>query len=283
VTTRASRERLHCHCCGRLIPEQSSPKYAATWQISAALTALAAAAPELIIEWAAQLLTDPVRSVRIEAARIVSPLQASLSGERLRVFQLANDERIAAQHAIAERPEAHINLGNVHMEAGDAPRAEAALLQALRLEPRAAAARVNIAELYLQTGRGVEAEQVLREGIAMDADQAILHHALGLMLVRTNQHDAALPELAAAASLQPGEPRFVYVYAVALNSLDRAVEATALLQDATKRFPADFDMHWALATMLRDQGRLDEAREVATTLSEIYPGVEGVQNLLQSL
>jgi tetratricopeptide (TPR) repeat protein len=250
---------------------------------SAALTALAAAAPELIIEWAAQLLTDPVRSVRIEAARIVSPLQASLSGERLRVFQLANDERIAAQHAIAERPEAHINLGNVHMEAGDAPRAEAALLQALRLEPRAAAARVNIAELYLQTGRGVEAEQVLREGIAMDADQAILHHALGLMLVRTNQHDAALPELAAAASLQPGEPRFVYVYAVALNSLDRAVEATALLQDATKRFPADFDMHWALATMLRDQGRLDEAREVATTLSEIYPGVEGVQNLLQSL
>jgi tetratricopeptide (TPR) repeat protein len=250
---------------------------------SAALTALAAAAPELIIEWAAQLLTDPVRSVRIEAARIVSPLQASLSGERLRVFQLANDERIAAQHAIAERPEAHINLGNVHMEAGDAPRAEAALLQALRLEPRAAAARVNIAELYLQTGRGVEAEQVLREGIAMDADQAVLHHALGLMLVRTNQHDAALPELAAAASLQPGEPRFVYVYAVALNSLDRAVEATALLQDATKRFPADFDMHWALATMLRDQGRLGEAREVATTLSEIYPGVEGVQNLLQSL
>jgi tetratricopeptide (TPR) repeat protein len=250
---------------------------------SAALTALAAAAPELIVEWAEQLLSDPVRSVRIEAARIVSPLQASLSGQRLRAFQLANEERIAAQHAIAERPEAHINLGNVHMEAGDAAQAEAALLQALRLEPRAAAARVNIAQLYVQTGRGEEAQQILRDGIAMNADQAVLHHSLGLILVRADQHDAALPELAAAASLQPDEPRFVYVYAVALNSLGRAAEAIALLQDATQRFPADFDMHWALATMLRDQGRLDEATEVATRLAEIYPQVEAVQDLLQSL
>jgi predicted Zn-dependent protease len=110
-----------------------------------------------------------------------------------------------------------------------------------------------------------------------------LHHSLGLILVRADQHDAALPELAAAASLQPDEPRFVYVYAVALNSLGRAAEAIALLQDATQRFPADFDMHWALATMLRDQGRLDEATEVATRLAEIYPQVEAVQDLLQSL
>ena len=250
---------------------------------SAALSALASAAPELIVEWAAYLLTDPVRSVRIEAARVVSPYQASLPGERLRVFRLANEERIAAQHAIAERPEAHINLGNVHMEAGDAPQAEAALRLALRLEPRSVPARVNLAELYAQTGRGEDAEQLLRDGIAANAEQAVLHHSLGLTLVRGNQRDAAMTELATAARLQPDEPRFVYVYAVALNSLERPDEAVALLQDATIRFPTDFDMYWALATILRDQGRLEEAREVATTLSEIYPQIESVQNLLQSL
>ena len=92
-----------------------------------------------------------------------------------------------------------------------------------------------------------------------------------------------MTELATAARLQPDEPRFVYVYAVALNSLERPNEAVALLQDATIRFPTDFDMYWALATILRDQGRLEEAREVATTLSEIYPQIESVQNLLQSL
>lgn len=250
---------------------------------SAALSALSGVAPELIVEWAAVLLTDPVRSVRIEAARIVSPLQASLPNEFLRVFQRANEERIAAQLAIAERPEAHMNLGNVYMEAGDAPRAEAAFRLALRLEPRATAARVNLAELYARTGRGEDAEQLLREGIAMNVDEAVLHHSLGLTLVRDNQRDAALLELETAAGLQPDEPRFVYVYAVALHSLDRPDEAVALLQDAAERFPTDFDTHWALATMLRDQGRLEEAREVAATLSEFYPQLEAVRNLLQSL
>jgi predicted Zn-dependent protease len=110
-----------------------------------------------------------------------------------------------------------------------------------------------------------------------------LHHSLGLILVRGNQHEAALAELSTAASLQPGDSRFVYVYAVALNSLSRPDEAIALLQDATDRFPADFDTQWALATMLRDQGRTEEAREVATGLAEVYPEAEPVLNLLRSL
>jgi tetratricopeptide (TPR) repeat protein len=248
----------------------------------AALSALSGASPEIIVGHGVHLLTDPVRNVRIEAARAISPFQASLPVEQLPAFRSATGERIAAQLAIAERPEAHMNLGNVHMEAGDARQAEAAFQTALQLEPRAAPARVNLAELYARTGRSQDAQQLLRDGLAINADEAVLHHALGLILVRDNQLDAALAELATASSLQPDESRYVYVYSVALNSQERPAEAIALLQDATTRFPADFDIHWALATILRDQGRLEEAREVATTLAEIYPQVEGVQNLLQS-
>jgi len=250
---------------------------------SAALSALSSAAPELIVEWGVQLLADSVRSVRIEAARILSPLQASLQSQYLLAFRSANAERIAAQTAIAERPEAHMNLGNVHSEAGDAPQAEAEYLTALRLDPRAAAARVNLAELYTQLGRHEEAEQVLRDGIAINTDEAVLHHSLGLMLVRNSQPQIALEELETAARLQPDVSRFVYVYAVALNSLERSDDAIATLRDATGRFPADFDIHWALATMLRDQGRTDEARVVATTMLELFPQVPDVQSLLQSL
>ena len=250
---------------------------------SAALSALGAVPPELIVELAPKLLSDPVRSVRIEAARVLSRLQGSLPGEQLLAFRRANDERVAAQFAIAERPEAHLDLGNVHADAGNLDQAEAAFLLALRLEPRAAAARVNLADLYARNDRRDDAEQTLRDGIEMNTDEAVLHHSLGLMLVRGNQRDAALSELAIAARLQPNESRFVYVYAIALNSLDRPGEAVALLFDATERFPSDFDIHWALATMLRDQGRLEEAREVVTNLLEIYPQEEAVQNLLQSL
>jgi tetratricopeptide (TPR) repeat protein len=249
----------------------------------AALTALSHTAPELIVEWAARLLTDPVRSVRMEAARVISPMQTGLPREQLPAFQSANNERIAAQLAIAERPEAHMNLGNMYREAGQFQAAETAFRRAMSLEPRAAAARVNLADLYAQTGRIGDAQTLLRDGITMNSEDAMLHHALGLMLVRNDQRDAALVELEMAVNLQPDESRFVYVYAVGLNSMERADEAIAVLHDATKRFPADFDIHWALATMLRDQGRLDEAREVATSLSRSYPQIEPVQRLLQSL
>lgn len=249
----------------------------------AALNALSGASPESVVALGALLLTDPVRGVRIEAARIISPFQASLPGQHLPAFQRATEERIAAQLAIAERPEAHMNLGNIHMDAGNIAQAEAALQLALQLEPRTAAARVNLAELFVSNDRIPDAEQLLRDGIAINADVAVLHHALGLVLVRDNRQDAALAELERAASLQPEESRFVYVYAVALNGQERASEAITLLQDATDRFPNDFEIHWALATMLRDQGRTQEAREVAAMLAEMYPQVEGVQNLLQSL
>lgn len=250
---------------------------------AAALTVLSRAAPELIVERATPLLADPVRSVRIEAARTLSPVQSLLPDRHSAAFRRANAERIAAQRAVAERPEAHLNLGNIYLDARNPDMAEAEFRLALRFEPRAVPARVNLADLYSRTGRIAEAEKLLRDGIAMNAGAAALYHALGLMLVRDGRRDAALAELESAAGLEPGEPRFVYVHAVALNSLGRADEAVTVLADAAERFPADFDIHYALATFLRDQGSLDKAREVAASLSETYPHVSSVQGLLQSL
>lgn len=250
---------------------------------AAALSALSDAPPGFVVEWGTGLLEDPVRSVRIEAARAVSPFQASLPGEQIPAFRRANAERMAAQMAIAERPEAHLNLGNAYLEAGDADAARAEFLQALRLEPRAAPARVNLADLEAQAGRITDAEKLLRDGIDLDASQAVLHHALGLILVRDGRREAALPELESAARLAPDNSRFVYVHAIALNSLDRGNEAIDVLRDAAQRFPADFDIHFAMATTLRDQGDAEQAREVAARLAEMYPFVESAQNLLRSL
>lgn len=250
---------------------------------SAALGALSAAAPEIILEWAPRLLSDPVRSVRIEAARVLSPLQASLQDASLAAFRAANMERSNAQTAIAERPEAHMNLGNLHADAGDIAQAEADFRQALSLEPRAVAARVNLAELLVRSGRPEEAEQLLRDGIVNNENEAALHHSLGLLLVRANRPDEALSELSKAASLQPDQARFVFVHAVALNSLGHADQAIQVLADAARRFPSDFDISWGLATILRDAGRLDEAREVAQSLTERFPDVQAARDLLQAL
>ena len=124
---------------------------------------------------------------------------------------------------------------------------------------------------------------MIRTGLELNADDPALRHSLGLLMVRSDRQGQALTELAAAAGLQPENSRFVYVYGVALNSLGQTENAIGVLLDAAERFPADFDIHWGLAAILRDAGRTDEARDVAVTMLQRYPENQSVQNLVLSL
>lgn len=248
-----------------------------------ALRALPSLQPELRVAWGGPLLADPVRSVRVEAARVISPLRSELPMQYDRAYQQAESELVNSFQAIAERPEAHINLGNHRIESGNMTLAEADFKVALRLNPASVAARVNLVDLYRQLGREQDAEQLLQEGLLRNPNAAALRHALGLLMVRGDRRELALAELAAAADLERENPRFVYVYGIALNSLGDPERAVDVLSGAAQRFPADFDIQWGLTTMLRDLGRHDEARVLAEEMVKRYPGVASVQNLLQSI
>jgi tetratricopeptide (TPR) repeat protein len=249
----------------------------------AALRALEGISPEYRGQWAAPLLGDPVRAVRIQAANTLSLARASLRQADQERFRAAEQEYIDAQLAIAERPEADINLGNLYAERGDVLEAEQSYLLALRKEPQAVAARVNLADLYRQLRRDGDAERALREGLVLDGGSAALHHALGLTLVRSGQAEDALEALGRAAGLNAANARYVYVYAVALNSLDESDRAIGVLENARAQFPGNYDIAWALATMYRDVGRTDEARAVAERLLEQIPNDRNARALLDAL
>ena len=249
----------------------------------AALRAIEGIAPEYRAQWAAPLLRDPIRAVRIQAVTALSLARDTLRQSYLESFESAEREYINAQTAIAERPEAHINLGNLYVGRGDAARAEQSYLKALGMETRAVAARANLADLYRQTGRDADAERLLRDGIEIDDESAALHHSLGLMLVRSGEQEAAMVELARAAELDAENSRFAYVHAVALNSLGQTEQAVSALEGARKTFPADYDIAWALATIYRDLGRAEDARAVAERLQGQFPDDANIRRLLDSL
>lgn len=249
----------------------------------AALRAIEGIAPEYRAQWAAALLRDPVRAVRIQAVTTLSLARDTLPPSYLESFESAEREYISAQRSIAERPEAHVNLGNLYVGRGDAVQAEQSFLDALQMEPRAVTARANLADLYRQTRRDADAEQLLRDGIEIDDASAALHHSLGLMLVRGGQPEAALVELARAAELDAENSRFAYVHAVALNSLAQTEQAVSALESARATFPANYDIGWALATIYRDLGRADDARAVAEGLRDQFPQDRNVHQLLDSL
>jgi len=239
---------------------------------AASLTALDSVPLKIRVSLAWPLLSDPVRAVRIEAARLLAAVPVGeLDEDRRTLLNTAIDEYVDSQLAMAERPEAQANLGNLYTTKGEVDKAVAAYREAMSLEPRFAPAYINLADLYRRSGDEASAAQVLRQGVATYSGSGDLHHALGLSLVRSGSLPEALSELQQAARLNPENTRYVYVYAVALNSLGKAREALMVLQGAHNAHPNDTNILSALIAFHRDAGNSAQAASYAQKLKALAP------------
>ena len=133
-------------------------------------------------------LTDPQRAVRIEAARALRTNVA---------------EWTAVQRFNGDTAAAHVNLGSLYAERGELESARQEYEIASRLEPYFAPAAANLADLYRVQGRDEDGERVLRDALTRTPEAAMLHYALGLLLVRRDNRPAAIDELRRAAALAP--------------------------------------------------------------------------------
>jgi predicted CXXCH cytochrome family protein len=230
------------------------------------------------------LLADPVRGVRIRAAALLAsvPTASQPPADRER-FDQAAKEFVAAQNANAERPEARTTLGNFLAQRGRSADAEAEYKAALRLSPQYATAAINLADLYRQLGRDAEGESVLRDAIAASPREAAAHHALGLVLIRLKQPDAAFAEFRRATELEPGQARYQYVYAIAVNSGGHRDEAIAVLKESLASHPADYDILSALIAFSRAAGDAATALAYAERLAAVRPDDQNLMGLVQQL
>jgi Flp pilus assembly protein TadD len=251
---------------------------------TAAVDALAPFAPEERLPVIAPLLTDPVRAVRIATARLLAAVPTQLLTTQQRMeLEKASAEFIDAQMASADRPEAHVTLGAFHADRAQTDAAEAAYRTALRLDPSFVPAMVNLADLYRALRRDAEGEPLLRQAVATEPQNAVAHHALGLLLLRRQQLDAAITELREAARLAPNNARHAYVYAIALHAAGQSAEALRVLRYDQQMHPADVDVLIALVTISRDTGDLAAAKDYAEQLLRLAPDNPDARALYQSL
>jgi predicted CXXCH cytochrome family protein len=221
---------------------------------SAAVAAVEVVEPRGRLQLVQRLLDDPVRAVRLEAARVLASVpEALMNPEERTRLRAALAEYRAAQRMDADRAEAHLRLGTLDMHQRQLARAESELERALEIEPSMIPAYVNLADLHRVQGREGDGEAVLRKALAIAPDDGDVHHALGLLLVRRKQLSEAIRELERAATLRPELPRYSYVLAVALHSAGDAQRALRVLRDARSRHPADRDIQAFLTEL--EQGR----------------------------
>ncbi|MEP7276807.1 MAG: tetratricopeptide repeat protein, partial [Betaproteobacteria bacterium] len=238
----------------------------------AAVEALASTDPATRQRYLPRMLDDPVRAVRIEAARaLVAVTPQGLSQGERGAFDKALAEYIAAQTYNADRPEGRMGLGNLYAERGDADRAIAEYRKAVAIDPTFVAAYANLADVFRARGVEGDAETVLRAGLARNPRAATLHYALGLSLTRQQRRPENLRELRDAANLEPDNARFAYVYAVALNGAGQSADALKVLNAALVRHPYDRDVLSGLAHFSAQAGNQELALGYVKKLRELDP------------
>ena len=251
---------------------------------AAAVSAVRHADPRLRARLLPPLLTDSVRTVRIDAGRALADVPAAtMPAEQQAAARRALEEWTRTQQVDADRAEAHLNLGAFYAETGDAAAAEREYRTALALSPRFPPTYLNLADLYREQSRDAEGERVLRDGLTVAPDDPRLLHPLGLLLVRQQRVADALPLLERAAKLGPTEPRYAYVYGVALHSVGQPDAGMTVLKAAHDAHPGDRDILVALISFNRDAGHLPAARAYGQKLALVAPDDPGIRQLLKDL
>ena len=194
---------------------------------TAALSALDPAPVQIRAARAGRLASDPVRSVRNEAGRLLADVpDEAIAAEALPAVRRAREEYVATQLLNADRPEAQLNLANFYSLAGDSSAAEAAYTEALRLND-------NFAPGYF---------------------------GLGLQKVRAGEPDEVLQLLGKAAALAPGNLQYGFTYGIALHDLGQPERSITVLEELLAQHPGNPQLIAALAQYTAELGRNDQAQ-----------------------
>ncbi len=232
----------------------------------------------------APLLKDPVRAVRIAAARSLASLPAAQFDAPTRAaYDAALAEYLGAQSVALDMPGNQLNLAVVYGLTGRDDLAEAHYLKALAIDPDFTPARANLAQFYSTRSRNADAERVLRDGLQRLPQLGELQYSLGLLLAEEQRLPEAAQTLAKAAKLLPNRARVQYNYGLALQQLGQPKPAEAALLQAQRIDPVDPAVPYALAVLYAQAGQRDKALAAAERLHQLRPGDPQVAQMLQRL
>ena len=228
--------------------------------------------PAQRIDLAFDLLKDPVRTVRMSAARAVADLPVmQLSGDQNAYISKALQEYYEVQQSIADMPGGQLNLGVVYTKRKKYDQAEQSYIEAIRLDPAFLPGYFNLANLYNELGENDSAIKLLRKGISIAPKQGELYYSLGLLLVEEEQLEAAAKALKQAVTLIKDRPRMYYNYGLLLQNLNRRAEAKDALHNAYQLSANDPDIVYALIIFHTQQQGWQQALSFAEELVALLP------------
>ncbi|CAB1076684.1 probable deca-heme c-type cytochrome [Olavius algarvensis Delta 1 endosymbiont] len=220
----------------------------------------------------AAMLYDPVKAVRIEAARRLSEISEPQLDRRQKTrYRAALQEYEKAMEYSADFAFARYNLANLYANLNQPEKAVDFYRGAIGIDNQFYPAKVNLAMLYNQLGRKAEAEDLLREVVSDQPRQYEVQYSLGLLLAENNRFDEAVRHLAIAAKGMPGRARVHYNLGLLQQQMGRDAEAETALLAAIEIEPDSLDFLYAAADHYLKRGNLIKAGMIAEQMIAKHP------------
>jgi len=162
------------------------------------------------------------------------------------------------------RPEGHLLSARIAREIGGPEAAVARLSEGARLLPADASLRLELARSLINLSRPAEALDATRAVLSRTTSEPEAYAAAGMALLMLGRHDEAAAVLADGRALHPGSVPILGTLAQARAAQGRLREAEASYRALLELEPKHPEALYRLARLLRDEGRLDEARPLAS-------------------
>jgi tetratricopeptide (TPR) repeat protein len=228
--------------------------------------------PKHQTELLASMLYDPVKAVRIEAARRMAEVSDSaLDRNQKMVFQASLDEYRKSMEYSADFAFGRYNLANLYVALKQPQKAIESYQAAIKIDNLFYPAKVNLAMLYNQTGKNDKAESLLREVVTSHPEIYEVQYSLGLLLAEEKKYSEAADHLKQAARGMPDRARIHYNLGLLLQYLKQDSDAEASLLKAQELEPDNFDYLYALADFYLKRKQFQQARSIARDMVARHP------------
>jgi Tfp pilus assembly protein PilF len=220
----------------------------------------------------AAMLYDPVKAVRIEAARRLTEIPSpQLDEKQNELFRTTLLEFQQAMEYSGDFAFGRYNLGNLYSNLKKPELAIENYKAAILIDYQFYPAKVNLAMLYNQTGQNDKAEILLRQVITAQPELYEVQYSLGLLLAEEKRYVEAARYLEAAARGLPDRSRVHYNLGLLLDYLGKDLRAESALQRAVKLEPDNIEYLSAIAQYYVKREMYQQAKRVAEQIISRHP------------
>ena len=231
------------------------------------------------------VLSDPVLSVRTEAARVLSRLSETVFAKsELALFRKTFAELKQRYLSNLDRPESHLSLGILAENQNQPMEAVRHYREAIGRESTFVPARMNLATLLSKQGKNRDAEGPAQEAVRLEPEWGQAHYSLGLLLAEDRKRlPEAIRSLERAAGYWTDNPRIPYNLGIAYwqsGNFDQAIKA---LKQAIDMQPDNPEFVQSLIQLYVQRRQPKAALPYARRLLELLPDNTGLRAFVNEI